>query len=43
MKSLHDELDRFARSEFLYEGQAYQAFLQAALAVVDSDFGYFHL
>lgn len=43
MRTMQEQLDYFSRIDFLYEGQAYQAFLQRALKLVGSEFGYFHL
>ena len=43
MQTIQDQLDHFSRRDFLYEGQAYQDFLQCALRLVGSEFGYFHL
>ena len=43
MKTVAQEYERFSRSQFLYEGEAYQAFLEAALRLVDSKYGYFHV
>jgi len=43
VNAIENEVECFQRSDFLYEGQAFQFVLEAALRLIGCQFGYFHL